>query len=138
MEAERDTVDRYVASYLAERTGAEFTGRISGVSRAGIFVRLEETGADGLVPISTIGNDYLRHDPEAQTLVGERTGVTYRAGIPVEVRLVEATPITGGLIFELLSLDGAEVRTSLGLCKIHGTGPLTGYHVGQVTIFKFL
>lgn len=117
MDAERDTVDRYVASYLAERTGAEFTGRISGVSRAGIFVRLEETGADGLVPISTIGNDYLLHDPEAQTLVGERTGVTYRAGIPVEVRLVEATPITGGLIFELLSLDGAEVSQFRGRGK---------------------
>lgn len=117
MEAERDTVDRYVAAYLEDRTGAEFAGRISGVSRAGIFVRLEETGADGLVPISTIGNDYLRHDPETQTLVGERTGVVYRAGIPVEVRLVEATPITGGLIFELISLNGSEVAQFRGRGK---------------------
>ena len=114
MEAERDTVDRYVAAYLSDRTGAEFPGRISGISRAGVFVRLEETGADGLIPISTIGSDYLRHDPETQSLVGERTGVVFRAGIPVEVRLVEAMPITGGLIFELLSMDGTEVSQFRG------------------------
>jgi ribonuclease R len=109
MEAERDTVDRYVAAYLAERTGAEFQGKISGVSRAGLFIRLTETGADGLVPISTIGNDYLRHDPDAQTLTGERSGVVYRPGMPVVARLVEAAPITGGLILELIEVDGAAV-----------------------------
>ena len=117
MEAERDTVDRYVAAYLADRTGAEFTAKISGVSRGGMFVKLEETGADGLIPISSIGTDYLRHDPERQTLEGDRTGVVYRAGIPVTVRLVEATPITGGLIFELLEVDGSAVPQSSGRGK---------------------
>ena len=112
MEAERDTVDRYVAAYLAERSGAEFKGKISGVSRAGLFVRLHETGADGLIPISTIGRDYLKHDPEAQTLTGERSGLVYRAGMQATVRLVEATPITGGLIFELLEVDGQTVEQS--------------------------
>ncbi|MEM7210413.1 MAG: ribonuclease R [Pseudomonadota bacterium] len=117
MEAERDTVDRYVAAYLADRTGAEFPGKISGISRGGIFVKLEETGADGLIPISTIGSDYLRHDPDSQTLEGERTGVVYRAGLAVMVRLVEATPITGGLIFELLEVEGSAVAQSRGRGK---------------------
>ena len=112
MEAERDTIDRYVAAYLAERTGAEFKGKISGVSRAGLFVRLHDTGADGLVPISTIGSDYLVHDPDAQTLTGERSGVVYRAGMPVTARLVEAAPISGGLIFELIDVDGTAVPQS--------------------------
>ena len=71
MAAERDTIDRYVAAYLADRIGAEFRGRITGVTRAGLFVRLDETGADGLVPISTLGSDYFLHDPDRHTLVGD-------------------------------------------------------------------
>jgi ribonuclease R len=109
MEAERDTVDRYVASYLSDRIGAEFRGRVSGVSRAGAFVKLDETGADGLVPISTLGTDYFRHDPERQTLTGERTGRVIGLGQAVTVRLREAAPITGGLILELLAVEGAKL-----------------------------
>lgn len=111
MEAERDTVDRYVAAYLSDREGAEFEGRIAGVSRAGVFVRLEETGADGLVPISTLGSDYFRHDRETQTLTGDRTGRVLGLGMRASVRLLEATPISGGLIFELLSVDGQGIRS---------------------------
>jgi ribonuclease R len=111
MEAERDTVDRYLAAYLSDRIGAEFRGRVSGVSRAGAFVKLDETGADGLVPISTLGSDYFRHDPERQTLTGERTGRVIGLGQPVTVRLREAAPITGGLILELLSVDGARLAS---------------------------
>ena len=107
MEAERDTVDRYVAAYLSDRVGAEFRGRVSGVSRAGAFVKLDETGADGLVPISTLGSDYFRHDPERQTLTGDRTGRVIGLGQAVTVRLREAAPITGGLILEILSVEGA-------------------------------
>ena len=106
MDAERDTADRYVAAYLADRVGGEFKGHISGVSRAGAFVKLDETGADGLVPISTLGTDYFRHDRDTQTLTGERTGRVLGLGMPVTVRLVEATPDTGGLILELRSVDG--------------------------------
>jgi len=110
MEAERDTVDRYVAAFLADRTGAEFKGRISGVARFGVFVKLDETGADGLVPVSTLGREYFRHDPERQTLRGEESGTVLGLGQPVTVRLVEAAPVSGGLIFELLAADDAPLR----------------------------
>ena len=109
MEAERDTVDRYVAAYLSDRIGGEFSGRVAGVSRAGAFVKLDETGADGLVPISTLGNDYFRLDQERHRLVGERTGHIIGLGQAVTVRLREAAPITGGLILELLSVEGAKM-----------------------------
>lgn len=103
MAAERDAMDRYLAAYLADKEGAVFTGRICGLNRAGCFVKLAETGADGLVPVSSLGFEYFRHDPRAQALVGEDTGGRYRLGMTVEVRLVEATPVTGGLIFEMVS-----------------------------------
>ena len=103
MAAERDATDRYVASFLADRVGAEFEGRITGVTRFGLFVRLAETGADGLVPISSLGGEYFQHDERAHALVGERTGGRWRLGRDVDVRLREATPITGGLLFEMLS-----------------------------------
>jgi ribonuclease R len=73
------------------------------VTRFGLFVRLSETGADGLVPVSSLGDDYFVHDEAAHALIGERTGARWRLGRVVEVRLKEATPITGGLILEMLS-----------------------------------
>jgi ribonuclease R len=103
MAAERDATDRYVAAFLAERVGATFTGRITGVTRFGLFVRLEETGADGLVPISSLGDEYFVHDDRAHALIGERSGVRFPLGMDVEVKLREAMPITGGLVFEMLS-----------------------------------
>jgi ribonuclease R len=103
MAAERDATDRYVAAFLSERVGAEFQGRITGVTRFGLFVRLAETGADGLVPISSLGSEYFRHDERAHALVGERSGGRWRLGREVDVRLREAVPITGGLVFEMLS-----------------------------------
>jgi len=103
MAAERDATDRYLAAYLSDRVGAEFHGRISGVTRFGLFVRLSETGADGIIPIRTLGNDYFFHDERAHALIGEVSGAMFRLGEPVEVRLAEAAPITGGLVFELLS-----------------------------------
>ena len=103
MEAERDAVDRFVAAFMSKRVGANFAGRVAGVTRAGLFVSLDETGADGLVPISTLGPDYYIHDEERKTLTGEQSGEGYRLGDKVEVRLLEATPVTGGLIFEMLT-----------------------------------
>jgi len=103
MAAERDATDRYVAAFMEGREGAEFEGRITGVTRFGLFVRLAETGADGLVPVSTLGTEYFIHDDRAHALVGERTGRRWRLGALVEVRLREATPVTGGLLFEMLS-----------------------------------
>ncbi len=103
MAAERETADRLIAGYLADRVGAEFSARISGVTRSGLFVRLSDTGADGFVPAATIGDDYFRHDEKARALIGDRTGETYRLGDDVRVRLVEAIPMAGALRFEILS-----------------------------------
>ena len=109
MEAERDTTDRYLAAYLAERVGTEMTGRISGVQRFGAFVRLDETGADGLLPIREIGNEYFVYDPDAQMLMGSDSGVEIRLGQRVLVRLSEAVPLTGGLMLELVELEGEPI-----------------------------
>jgi len=103
MAAERDATDRYVAAFLADRVGSEFVGRITGVTRFGLFVRLAETGADGLVPISSLGGEFFVHDDRTHSLVGERSGARWPLGMTVEVRLQEATPITGGLVFQMLS-----------------------------------
>ncbi len=106
MLAERDTNDRYLAAYLADRTGSEFEGRISGIARFGLFVKLDDTGADGLVPLSTLGSEYFHYDRETQTLMGSETGRTIGIGMRATIRLQEAEAITGGLVFELLTLEG--------------------------------
>ena len=103
MAAERDTIDRLVAHWLADRIGATFPGRISGVTRAGLFVKLDETGADGFVPMSTLGSDYFVYDEARHAVIGRRTGEMHRLGDRVEVKLVEAAPLAGALRFELLS-----------------------------------
>jgi ribonuclease R len=103
MAAERETADRLIAAYLADRIGAIFHARVSGLVRTGLFVRLVDTGADGFVPASSIGHEYFFHDEVRQALVGEDTGLAYRLGDPVEVRLVEAIPTAGALRFEMLS-----------------------------------
>ena len=109
MAAERDTTDRYLAAYLSERVGTELTGRISGIQRFGAFVRLDETGADGLIPVRTIGSEYFHFDAESQTLMGADTGLTLGLGQKVTVRLTEAVPVTGGLMLELLEVAGGTV-----------------------------
>jgi ribonuclease R len=106
MAAERDTADRYLARFLADRLGATFDGVITGVARFGLFVKLDGTGADGLVPVRSLGDEYFRHDPEAQTLTGERSRRVLGIGQKVTVKLAEAEPATGGLILELLSVEG--------------------------------
>ncbi len=103
MLAERETNDRLIAHFLADRIGATFDGRISGVTRAGLFVKLRDTGADGFVPARTIGDEYFRYDEKAHAMVGSRSGDTYRLGDPVQVKLVEAAPVAGALRFEVLS-----------------------------------
>jgi ribonuclease R len=103
MAAERDTIDRLVAHWLADRIGATFNGRISGVTRAGLFVKLDESGADGFVPISTLGNDYFRYEEARHAVIGTRSGEMHRLGDRVEVRLLEAAPLAGALRFQLLS-----------------------------------
>jgi ribonuclease R len=114
MEAERDTTDRYLAAFMADRIGAEFGGRIAGVARFGLFVKLDETGADGLVPIRSLGSEYFRHDPDSQTLTGEKTGTVLGLGQRLKVKLAEAEALTGGLILELLDVEGAPMARAKG------------------------
>jgi ribonuclease R len=103
MKAERETADRLIAHHLADRIGATFQARISGVTRAGLFVRLADTGADGLIPIRSLGSEYFNYDETRHALVGSRSGAMHRLGDVVDVRLVEAAPIAGALRFALLS-----------------------------------
>lgn len=103
MAAERETTDRLIANHLADRIGASFPARISGVTRSGLFVRLKDTGADGYIPIGSLGDDYYHHVEAAHALVGARSGEGYRLGDVVEVRLLEVVPSAGALRFEMLS-----------------------------------
>lgn len=103
MAAERDTINRLIAHHLAGRIGDEFAGQVSGVTKAGLFIALPQFGADGFIPVSTLGRDYYIYDEAHQALSGEKTGTGYRLGDSVEVRLVEAIPLAGALRFEMLS-----------------------------------
>ncbi|MEQ1672753.1 MAG: RNB domain-containing ribonuclease, partial [Hyphomicrobium sp.] len=103
MAAERETTDRLIANHLANHIGASFAARISGVTRSGLFVRLKDTGADGYIPIGSLGNDFFHHVEAAHALVGAKTGEGYRLGDVVEVKLLEVVPSAGALRFEMLS-----------------------------------
>lgn len=116
MLAERETKDRLIAAFLADKIGARFEGRITGVVGAGLFVRLDETGADGFVPVATLGGDYFTFDEVHQQLTGSATGFTYQLGDPVEVRLDEAAPLAGALRFSMLT-QGKAGKPSKGLGK---------------------
>ncbi len=111
MAAERETVDRLIAHHLADRVNQEFEARVSGVTKAGLFVTLPDYGADGFVPISTLGTDYFVYDEAHQALVGERSGMGFQLGDTVDVRLVEAVPLAGALRFEMLS-EGRKMPTA--------------------------
>jgi ribonuclease R len=103
MAAERETTDRLIATFLADRIGASFEGRIAGVTPSGLFVKLSDTGADGFVPAATLGSDYFRYEEGHLALIGSRSGETFQLGDAVTVRLVEAAPFAGALRFEMLS-----------------------------------
>ncbi len=120
MAAERDSTDRYMASYLADHVGDEFIGRITGVTRFGLFVELEPSGGDGLIPISEIGNDYYFHDEALHALVGEKTGQTFKLGDKVDVRLTEANRFTGGLKLELTGSDNDPQMKNLKFMRKRG------------------
>lgn len=111
MEAERDTIDRYVAAYLGERVGEVVDVRITGVQNFGFFATVEGIGGDGLMPVRDIGREYFRYDEAAKALVGEHSGETYSSGMRLQLRLAEANPVSGALRFEMVdgkgSSDGA-------------------------------
>lgn len=123
MAAERDTIDRYLASYLSDRVGQTFTGRVSGVQKFGLFVKLDETGADGLVPIREVGREFFFFDADSQTLTGADTGLTIGPGARVTVRLAEAVPVTGGLLLELIEIDGGALPAPKRGKAGQGRGP---------------
>jgi ribonuclease R len=106
MEAERETIDRYVAAWLSGRVGEVFATRITGVQSFGFFATIVGLGGDGLVPVSTLGREYFRYDEGAQRLVGENSGTTYAPGDKLDLRLGEANPLTGALKFELPDQEG--------------------------------
>jgi ribonuclease R len=103
MAAERETMDRLIASHLAGQTGAQFRGRIGGVVGAGLFIKLDDTGADGFVPVSSLGSDYFIYSDVEHALIGQRTGEMFQLGDRVEVKLLEVAPVSGGLRFEMIS-----------------------------------
>ncbi|MGB1548216.1 MAG: ribonuclease R, partial [Alphaproteobacteria bacterium] len=119
--AERDAIDRYATLYLSDRVGAEFPGKIAGVTRFGLFIALDETGADGFVPIRTLGWEHFVHDEIHHRLTGERSGLTFRLGDRVVVKLVEANKATGSLLFHLV--EGGAVEKPQGRPAHKGKRP---------------
>lgn len=122
MLAERETIDRLIAEWLSDRVGAIFRGRIGGVTKAGLFVKLADTGADGFVPAATLGADYYAYDEVRHALVGSRSGETFQLGDTVEVRLVEVAPLAGALRFEMVS-SGRAGRPVLAAACAGGAMP---------------
>jgi len=102
MEAERDTIDRYVAAFLATRIGEVVDVRITGVASFGFFASVEGIGGDGLMPVRDIGREYFRYDEAGRRLVGEETGTEYASGMRLQLRLAESNPVSGALRFEMV------------------------------------
>lgn len=109
MLAERNTIDRLIALWLSDKVGATFSGRIGGVTKVGLFVKLDDSGADGFVPAASLGADFYVYDESTHALIGKSGGETFRLGDAVRVRLLEAAPFAGALRFEILS-DGRRER----------------------------
>ena len=109
MQAERDANDRFTAQWLAKHRGEEFDGRITGVTRFGLFVKLGDTGADGLIPVRSLKEDYYEHDSAGHALIGRRWGRVFRLGAQVRVRIVEADPMTGSTLLDLIGQEEAEL-----------------------------
>lgn len=128
MQAERETIDRLIAGFLSEQIGATFHGRINGVTKSGLFVTLDDTGADGFIPISLLGDEYFIFDDTIHAVIGESSRQQYQMGQRVEVKLVEAAPVAGALRFEMIS-EGVE---GTGLPRSRNTNKRTG-HKGRQT-----
>lgn len=110
-QAERDATDRYLTAFMSAQVGERFAARISGVTRFGLFVTITETGATGIVPFSTLPDDYWHYDEQEQTLTGRRTRKVFRLAQEVDVLLAEANPVTGGMVFHVLEGDISAARS---------------------------
>jgi ribonuclease R len=124
--AERDAIDRYLAAFMADKVGALFSARISGVTRFGLFVTVAGSGASGIIPTSSLPDDFWMHDETTKTLSGRHTRLTFRLAQEVDVRLSEASPVTGGLVFHILQGD-----PGAGNGKTGGGGSGRGITSGQ-------
>jgi ribonuclease R len=111
MQAERETIDRYVAAYLETQVGQLVDCRITGVQPFGFFATVEGLGGDGLVPVSTLGADYFRYDEASQSLSGDESGERFTLGQRLKLRLAEANPVAGSLRFELPEAQPSPRRT---------------------------
>ncbi|HMG45858.1 MAG TPA: VacB/RNase II family 3'-5' exoribonuclease [Allosphingosinicella sp.] len=131
MVAERETMDRYVAAYLADRVGALVKCRITGVQPFGFFAAVEELGGDGLVPAATLGNEYFRYDEASQSLIGEQSGETYAPGQRLTLRLAEADPVSGALRFELPDAPGPRGARPAGRMQGRRGRPANIRHRGR-------
>ncbi|MEO9463017.1 MAG: ribonuclease R [Marinomonas sp.] len=120
MEAERDTVDRYVAAWLSARVGEVFETRITGVQGFGFFATIVGLGGDGLVPVSTLGREYFKYDEAAQALIGESSGTRYASGDRLKLKLAEANALTGALKFVTVDADGNAIEARGGPRPQHG------------------
>ena len=109
--AERDAIDRYLAAFMADKIGTRFNARVSGVTRFGLFVTVPESGATGIVPMNALPVDYWHHDEMEQTLTGQRTRQVFRLSQDVEVRLAEANPVTGSLMFHFPRAEPSGTRS---------------------------
>ncbi len=108
MEAERETIDRYVAAYLSEKVGEVLATRITGVQPFGFFAQVAGLGGDGLVPARTLGEEYFRYEVAAQALVGEESGLRFTIGQAIDLRLTHADPVSGALMFALPDVPEGE------------------------------
>jgi ribonuclease R len=109
--AERDATDRFITLFMADRVGATFPARISGVARFGLFARLDETGADGIIPLNTLPDDYYFHDEKQQALVGRRTKKVYQLAQRVVVKLTQADRLTGSMALTLVEEEESVAST---------------------------
>jgi ribonuclease R len=109
-DAERSAVDRFTAAWMSERIGAEFSGTISSVTRFGLFVSLDENGADGLIPMRTLPDDYYIHDEKQHALIGRKHKRVYRLGAKLQIKLKEADGMTGSSLFEVANDKSADIQ----------------------------
>jgi ribonuclease R len=123
-QAERDATDRYMAAFMADKVGCMFDARISGVTRFGLFVTLTETGASGMIPLAGLPDDFWMHDESTQSLSGRRSRMVFHLAQAVSVRLAEARPVTGGLLFQI-AVSGAPGRAADGGAPRGGHKPRT-------------
>ena len=104
-DATREVADWLKCEYMQDHVGGEFSGVISSVTGFGLFVRLDDLFIDGLVHISTLENDYYQFDAAKQRLIGENSGMQYRLGDKVRIK-VEAVHLENKMVD--LSLMGSE------------------------------